>query len=81
MAGDFNATLDHSELRAVLARGYVDAADAAGAGLKPTWSGGGPLRLTIDHVLVDDRIRVVSYEVVHLHGSDHSAVIVKLRLP
>ena len=37
LAGDFNATLDHPELRAVLDRGYVDAADAASGGLKPTW--------------------------------------------
>ena len=37
LAGDFNATLDHSEFRALLDRGYVDAADAAGAGFEPTW--------------------------------------------
>ena len=33
LAGDFNATLDHRELRALLDRGYDDAADAAGEGL------------------------------------------------
>ena len=33
LAGDFNATYDHPEFRALLDRGYVDAADAAGAGL------------------------------------------------
>ena len=32
LAGDFNATFDHPEFRALLDRGYVDAADAAGAG-------------------------------------------------
>ena len=37
LAGDFNATLDHAELRALLDRGYIDAADAAGEGWTPTW--------------------------------------------
>ena len=37
LAGDFNATLDHPELRALLDRGYIDAADAAGSGLVWTW--------------------------------------------
>ena len=35
LAGDFNATLDHRELRALLDRGYTDAADAAGDGWRP----------------------------------------------
>ena len=34
LAGDFNATLDHAELRALLDRGYIDAADAVGEGLR-----------------------------------------------
>jgi endonuclease/exonuclease/phosphatase family metal-dependent hydrolase len=37
LAGDFNATLDHAPLRRLLASGYRDAADAAGAGLTGTW--------------------------------------------
>src|SRR4051794_8182901 len=37
VAGDFNATLDHSALRAGMA-GCSDAADERGAGLVPTWS-------------------------------------------
>ena len=32
LAGDFNATLDHPEFRALLDRGYIDAADAVGQG-------------------------------------------------
>ena len=37
LAGDFNATLDHPELRGLLDRGYTDAADAVGEGSTSTW--------------------------------------------
>lgn len=84
LAGDFNATLDHAPLRALLDTGYVDAADAAGTGLTGTW---GPYDgdlippVTIDHVLVDRRIAVRSTTVYGIPGSDHRAVFTDLRLP
>ncbi|OKI89570.1 endonuclease/exonuclease/phosphatase family protein [Micromonospora sp. CB01531] len=84
LAGDFNATLDHAPLRELIATGYVDAADAAGAGLAGTW---GPYDgdlippVTIDHVLVDRRIAVRSVAVHPVPGSDHRAVLAELRLP
>ncbi|MFJ8577465.1 endonuclease/exonuclease/phosphatase family protein [Micromonospora sp. NPDC093277] len=84
LAGDFNATLDHAPLRTLIDTGYVDAADAAGAGLVGTW---GPYDgdlippVTIDHVLVDRRIAVRSAAVYALPGSDHRAVLAELRLP
>ena len=61
LAGDFNATLDHAELRRLLDRGYRDAAEQAGVALRPTWPAGKslPTLVTIDHVLADPRIRVV----------------------
>jgi endonuclease/exonuclease/phosphatase (EEP) superfamily protein YafD len=82
LVGDFNATLDHRELREVLDRGYVDAGDATGSGLTPTW----PERfarpgVTIDHVLADERVAITDYEVHDLPGSDHRAVSAVLRLP
>jgi endonuclease/exonuclease/phosphatase (EEP) superfamily protein YafD len=82
LAGDFNATLDHSELRRVLDRGYRDAADALGEGLTPTWSSHGLLSLpiTIDHVLVDDRAGILDYSVHNLPGSDHNALFAELAL-
>jgi endonuclease/exonuclease/phosphatase (EEP) superfamily protein YafD len=83
LAGDFNATLDHPELRKLLDRGYTDAADATGKGLVATWPArprGAP-PITIDHVLVDKRVEVERFEVVHVPGSDHRALIVTLRLP
>ncbi|MEV4659563.1 endonuclease/exonuclease/phosphatase family protein [Micromonospora sp. NPDC049301] len=84
LAGDFNATLDHGPLRALLRTGYVDAADATGAGLTGTW---GPYDgdlippVTIDHVLVDRRVAVRSVTVHDLPGTDHRPVLATLRLP
>lgn len=83
LAGDFNASLDHAALRAVLRRGWADAARRAGRGLVWTWR---PLRfpwprLTIDHVLVDPRISVASVQFVTVPGSDHRALVVDLVLP
>jgi endonuclease/exonuclease/phosphatase (EEP) superfamily protein YafD len=81
-AGDFNGTLDHREIRRVLDRGYVDAADAAGAGLTPTWpTDGGRPPITIDHVMVDRRIGVQDYWTYEVPGSDHKAVVARLALP
>jgi endonuclease/exonuclease/phosphatase family metal-dependent hydrolase len=83
LAGDFNATPDHAALRAVLRRGWADAAQRAGRGLAWTWR---PLRLpwprlALDHVLVDPRIAVAGVGLVHVAGSDHRAVVVDLVLP
>jgi endonuclease/exonuclease/phosphatase family metal-dependent hydrolase len=84
LAGDFNATLDHAPLRALLRSGYVDAADAAGVGLVGTW---GPYDgdrippVTIDHVLVDRRVAVRAAAVHPVAGSDHRAVVARLALP
>ena len=85
LAGDFNATFDHPEFRALVGRGYVDAADAVGDGLKPTWPAAPRKRralpLTIDHILVDRRVRVERVSVVKIPRSDHRVVIAELRLP
>ncbi|HEV7186791.1 MAG TPA: endonuclease/exonuclease/phosphatase family protein [Blastococcus sp.] len=83
LAGDFNATLDHAALRAVLRRGWADAAQRAGRGLSWTWR---PLRLpwprlALDHVLVDPRISVAGMLLAHVAGSDHRALVVDLVLP
>jgi endonuclease/exonuclease/phosphatase (EEP) superfamily protein YafD len=84
LAGDFNATLDHAPLRALLDTGYVDAAAATGAGLIGTWGpyDGDPIPpVTIDHVLVDHRIAVRDVSVHPLPGSDHRPVLAELVLP
>jgi endonuclease/exonuclease/phosphatase (EEP) superfamily protein YafD len=83
LAGDFNATLDQVELRRVVDRGYRDAGEVTGNGLIPTW----PATvhhlppITIDHILADRRIRILSYEVDDLPGSDHHAIYAQLAVP
>ncbi len=80
IAGDLNATLDHSALRAGSA-GCTDAGAARGAGLVPTW---GPTDGTrafgpqIDHVLTTAGISATSFDVRDLPGSDHRAVVTRL---
>lgn len=83
LAGDFNATLDQSQLRDVLDRGYRDAGDVAGRGLEPTFPREGHLipPVTIDHVLADGRLGIVDYGVEELPGSDHRAIHAELTLP
>lgn len=85
LIGDFNATLDHSQFREVLDRGYLDAGEVAGEGLEPTWPAedwaGRLPGVTIDHVLADERLDVVDYEVEELPGTDHRPVYAELALP
>jgi endonuclease/exonuclease/phosphatase (EEP) superfamily protein YafD len=85
LAGDFNATLDHAELRDLLDRGYTDAGDVTGMGLEPTWPTMGhrfmPPSIAIDHVLADGRLGFADYGVDDLPGSDHRAIHAEVVLP
>ena len=83
LAGDFNATLDHAELRRVLDRGYEDAADETGVGLRATWPAGRrlPPPVTIDHVLADRRVGWRTVRVLPVPHSDHRAVLAEVVLP
>lgn len=85
LTGDFNATLDHPQLRSLLARGWHDAAAAVGRGLVPTFNAlpyGEPVPpVTLDHVLVDPWTQVEAVDVLPLPGSDHRILVVDVRLP
>jgi endonuclease/exonuclease/phosphatase family metal-dependent hydrolase len=84
LLGDFNATLDHAPLRELIRTGYTDAADAAGQGWIGTWGpyDGDPIPpVAIDHVLVDQRIRVDAVSVHDQPRSDHRAVLARITLP
>ncbi|HEV2088638.1 MAG TPA: endonuclease/exonuclease/phosphatase family protein [Cryptosporangiaceae bacterium] len=83
LAGDFNASLDHSLFRRLVDLGYVDAAAAVGAGLVPTWPWDGSWLppVTLDHVLTDGRAIVRDFEAHEVPGTDHRAVVADLRLP
>jgi endonuclease/exonuclease/phosphatase (EEP) superfamily protein YafD len=76
LAGDFNATLDHDEMRRLLDSGYVDAAETAGDGLRPTYR-----MIQIDHVLVDRRARIGAVTFDDLAGSDHDTITATVGLP
>ncbi|GAA5136425.1 endonuclease/exonuclease/phosphatase family protein [Pseudonocardia adelaidensis] len=82
VAGDFNATLDHSVFRSATA-GCGDAAAQRGDGLIPTWPTWLPSWLgpQIDHVLATDPIAAETFEVRDIAGSDHRAVLARLRIP
>lgn len=85
LIGDFNATLDHRELRELIGTGYQDAASQVGAGLTPTWPFGGERmeitpKIAIDHVLADRRIRVRDFTAVAVGNTDHRAIIATLVL-
>jgi endonuclease/exonuclease/phosphatase (EEP) superfamily protein YafD len=82
VAGDFNATLDQSVFRSAIA-GCGDAATQRGQGLTPTWPTWLPSWLgpQIDHVLATHPIVAESFEVRDIAGSDHRAVVARLRVP
>ena len=83
LAGDFNSTLDHVELRRLVNTGYRDAAATVGAGLVPTWPYYGPRanvtpKVTIDHILVNGSIRVEGFTAVTVPRTDHRAILATL---
>ncbi|WP_243791237.1 endonuclease/exonuclease/phosphatase family protein [Saccharopolyspora gloriosae] len=81
LAGDFNATLDHSPLRALLGSGYADAAEVTGAGLTPTWGAGWMPRATIDHLLTSEGLVTQEYSVLDVPGTDHRAISGHIVIP
>ncbi|GAB1821410.1 endonuclease/exonuclease/phosphatase family protein [Herbidospora sp. RD11066] len=83
LAGDYNATFDHAEFRALVGHGWVDVADATGKGLITTWPAGRrlPPIITIDHVLVDPRVAVDHASIHDVTNTDHRALFTVLRLP
>ena len=82
VAGDFNATLDHSICREGVT-GCADAAAETGEGLVATWPTRFPrwFGVQIDHVLVTGGITAENTTVHDVPGSDHRAVVTRLRLP
>jgi endonuclease/exonuclease/phosphatase (EEP) superfamily protein YafD len=84
LSGDFNATFDQSPFRELVGRGYHDAGEVAGKGLDSTFPADGgllPPPITIDHILADQRLGIVEYEVEPLPDSDHHAIFAELTLP
>ena len=82
VAGDFNASLDHSVFRNAIT-GCSDAAAQTGNGLSGTWPTWAPewLGPQIDHVLSTEGIVAESFETHLVPGTDHRAVVTTLRVP
>ncbi|MBY6538756.1 endonuclease/exonuclease/phosphatase family protein [Rhodococcus sp. BP-349] len=82
VGGDFNSTHAHKRFRDLLTGGYVDAADAVGAGLIPTYPMDAwyPPVVGIDHVVVRDA-QVRSLEAVDIVGSDHRGLVATVDVP
>ncbi|MDH3682178.1 MAG: endonuclease/exonuclease/phosphatase family protein [Acidimicrobiia bacterium] len=82
MAGDFNATMDHSQFRHLLDQGWTDVHEPKGCGYDATWPTGRrtPTLLRLDHVLVTDHFEVLAVEIGSSDGSDHRSVTATLRL-
>ncbi|MEV6257589.1 endonuclease/exonuclease/phosphatase family protein [Nocardia sp. NPDC051929] len=79
--GDFNATYDHRQFRAMLSGRFADAAEQAGAGhlvTYPTDKRWPPL-VGIDHILVAGG-NAVAVETVGLPGADHRALVARIQL-
>ena len=80
VAGDFNATGDHRQFRRLTEDGFIDAADASGAGLFRTFPSSGPLA-RLDHVVASDDVDAIEVNPVSIPNSDHLGVVAHLRLP
>ncbi len=83
LAGDFNATFDHAQLRKVLDVGLRDAAEQSGGGWQPTW----PTRyrrdwlsplIAIDHVLAGESYVASRTRTVEITDTDHLALLADL---
>lgn len=82
VGADFNATRDHVAYRDLLTGPWADAAELAGAGPQLTYPADrswGPL-IGIDHVLVAGG-SAESVRGIDVPGSDHRAVLARIRLP
>ncbi|MFE4052937.1 endonuclease/exonuclease/phosphatase family protein [Streptomyces sp. YIM B13518] len=82
--GDFNASLDHTPMRELLAAGLTDTHAELGHGWARTWPAGHalvPPLIPLDHVLHGSGLAGVSVGEHTVPGTDHRAVVAVLALP
>jgi endonuclease/exonuclease/phosphatase (EEP) superfamily protein YafD len=78
IVGDFNTPLESAMLDGYRAR-FENALEVGGTGFRETWPMGLPL-LSIDHVWVGKDWEVIEAKKIwNLSGSDHAAILVRLR--
>lgn len=82
VAGDLNATADMLPFRQLLANGYHDATEQAGAGLTPTFPANRsiPPLIGIDHILTRNAVATAA-STVRIPGSDHLAISATVQVP
>lgn len=82
MVGDFNATMDHQQFRALVESGWTDVHESKGCGLDATWPTGRrtPTLLRLDHILTTDHFEVLAVDIGSGDGSDHRSVTAAVRL-
>jgi endonuclease/exonuclease/phosphatase family metal-dependent hydrolase len=87
VAGDFNATLDHPQLQALMDSNYRDASADAGLGWRPTWPSPDNVRLAgvgmpslfgLDHVFVRGPLEATHAHVRVVRGTDHRALVTRI---
>ncbi|MFI6204781.1 endonuclease/exonuclease/phosphatase family protein [Streptomyces sp. NPDC051041] len=82
--GDFNASLDHTPMRRLLAAGLTDTHAELGRGWARTWPVGHalvPPLIQLDHVLHGPGLAGISVGERTVPGTDHRAVVAVLALP
>ncbi|HEY2192756.1 MAG TPA: endonuclease/exonuclease/phosphatase family protein [Actinomycetospora sp.] len=82
LVGDFNGSLDHREFRDGT-QGCLDAGAVTGEGLTATWNATWPRwsGVQIDHVLGGGGASPTALRILDLPGSDHRALLARVRLP
>lgn len=81
VAGDFNATYDMADFRALFTDGYRDAAEQSGAGLTRTFPANMavPPLIGIDHIITRGAT-AQEVRTVRVPGSDHLGLVATVRL-
>lgn len=81
IGGDFNATPDIAQFRALLVDGYADGAEQAGAGRTRTYPADTwyPPLIAIDHVLTRHAVATRT-ETLPIAGSDHRALLTSVAI-
>lgn len=87
VAGDFNATLDHPQLRALMKSHYRDASADAGLAWRPTWPSTGSVRrggiglpslFGLDHIFLRGPLEATSAHTRVVPGTDHRALVTRV---
>ncbi len=82
LAGDLGCTPWHPGFRKLRSRGWYEAADVLGRGLRPTWPAWGPVPFApLDQVMVGGGAGVSRADTITIPGTSHRALLVTVVLP